>query len=100
MGFLANSVLLPKLGSSGGSVKAALGGTQPNKDLSHFNHAGPLCQVWGKSHTAVVIQVLLHQNMHNGDFPDGPVVKTPRFHAGGTGSIRGWETKIPHAERP
>lgn len=31
--------------------------------LSRFNRAGPLCQVWGKSHTAIVIQVLLHQNM-------------------------------------
>ena len=30
-----------------------------------------------------------------GDFPDDPVVKTTT--AGGTGSIPGWGTKIPHA---
>ena len=30
------------------------------------------------------------------DLPGGPVVKTPRFHAGCLGLIPGWETKIPH----
>ena len=35
-----------------------------------------------------------------GDFPGGPVVKTPCFHcrgAGDVGSFPGWGTKIPHA---
>ena len=31
------------------------------------------------------------------DFPSSPVVKTPPFNAGGSGSNLGWETKIPHA---
>ena len=31
------------------------------------------------------------------DFPGSPVVKTPHFTAGGTGSIPGQGTKIPHA---
>ena len=31
------------------------------------------------------------------DFPSGPVVRTPCFHAGGMGSIAGWETEILHA---
>ena len=31
------------------------------------------------------------------DFPGGPMVKT---HAGGTGLIPGWGTKIPHAVWP
>ena len=35
-----------------------------------------------------------------GDFPSGPVVKTPHFHCRGTGSILGWGTKIPQAVRP
>ena len=35
------------------------------------------------------------------DFSGGPVVKTLRApNAGGTGSIPGWGTKIPHAVRP
>ena len=29
------------------------------------------------------------------DFPGSPVIKT--LHSGGTGSIPGWGTKIPHA---
>ena len=33
------------------------------------------------------------------DFPGGPVVRTPRFHTGGPGSIPSQETKIPQAER-
>ena len=32
-----------------------------------------------------------------GDFPGSPVVKTPASTAGGTGSIPGQGTKIPHA---
>ena len=32
-----------------------------------------------------------------GDFPGGPVVKNPSCNSGDTGSIPGWETKIPHA---
>jgi len=39
-----------------------------------------------------------HLTVHKGtvrDFPGGPVVKTPI--AGGTSSIRGQGTKIPHA---
>ena len=31
------------------------------------------------------------------DFPGGPVVKTPPSNEGGTGSIPGRGTKIPHA---
>ena len=31
------------------------------------------------------------------DFPGSPVVKTPRFHAGGAGSIPGQGTKISYA---
>ena len=34
------------------------------------------------------------------DFPGSPVVKTPRFHAGGAGSIPGQGTKISYASRP
>ena len=34
------------------------------------------------------------------DFPGGPVVKTPSFHAGGTGSITGQGTKISYAKWP
>ena len=33
------------------------------------------------------------------DFPGGPVVKNVLVNAGYTGSILGWETKIPHAEQ-
>ena len=33
------------------------------------------------------------------DLPGSPVVKTWGFNAGTTGSIPGWGTKIPHAER-
>ena len=33
------------------------------------------------------------------DFPESPVVKTPYFTAGDTGSIPGWGTKIPNAEQ-
>ena len=32
-----------------------------------------------------------------GDFPGGPVVENLPSNAGDTGSIPGWETKIPHA---
>ena len=32
-----------------------------------------------------------------GNFPGSPVVKTPRFTAGGAGSISGWGMEIPHA---
>ena len=32
----------------------------------------------------------------DGDFPGGPVVRTPCFYAGGAGSIPGWGAKIPH----
>ena len=32
-----------------------------------------------------------------GDFPGGPVVKTPRFHCRGAGLIPGQGTGIPHA---
>ena len=31
------------------------------------------------------------------DFPGGPVVKTSPSNAGGAGSIRDWEARIPHA---
>ena len=31
------------------------------------------------------------------NFPGGPVVNTLHFHSGGTGSIPGQGTKIPHA---
>ena len=31
------------------------------------------------------------------EFPGGPVVRTPRFHFRGMGSIPGWGTKIPQA---
>ena len=34
------------------------------------------------------------------DFPSGPVVKTSPSNAGGTGSIPGWEAKIPQASAP
>ena len=30
------------------------------------------------------------------DFPGSPVVKTPYSQCRGTGSMPGWETKIPH----
>ena len=33
------------------------------------------------------------------DFHGGPAVKTLYFHYGGTGSISGWGTEIPHAMR-
>ena len=32
-----------------------------------------------------------------GDFPGGPTVENLPSNAGDTGSIPGWETKIPHA---
>ena len=35
-------------------------------------------------------------NVHQGDFPGGPVVKTPRCQCKGTGSITHQETKILH----
>ena len=38
--------------------------------------------------------------MMRGDFPGGPVVKTPPSSAGGTGSIPGWGAKILHALQP
>jgi len=34
------------------------------------------------------------------EFPGGPAVRTPSFHCRGTGSIPGWENKIPHAVQP
>ena len=34
-----------------------------------------------------------------GDFSGGLVVKNPPSNAGDMGSIPGWRTKIPHAER-
>ena len=34
------------------------------------------------------------------DFPGGPVVKTSPSTAGGTGSIPGQGTKIPHVSQP
>ena len=34
------------------------------------------------------------------DFPDGPVVKNLPSKAGGTGSVPGLGTKIPHAVQP
>ena len=37
---------------------------------------------------------------HKGDFPGGPVVKTPHFHSRGTGSVPGRGTKILHAAWP
>ena len=36
----------------------------------------------------------------NGDFPDGPVVKTSPSNAGVAGSIPGQGTKIPDASMP
>jgi len=33
----------------------------------------------------------------SGEFPGGPVVKTPHFQGKGTEVIPGWETKIPYA---
>lgn len=33
------------------------------------------------------------------NFPSAPVVKNPPSHAGETGLIPGWETKIPRAAR-
>ena len=38
----------------------------------------------------------MHTRCHR-DFPGGPVVKTPPSNAGGTGSIPGPGTNIPHA---
>ena len=35
--------------------------------------------------------------MEPGEFPGGPVVRTPHFHCRGAGSIPGQETKILHA---
>ena len=35
-----------------------------------------------------------------GNFPGGPVVKTPPSNAKGAGSIPGWWIKIPHALQP
>ena len=43
------------------------------------------------------IDVVDFKNILDRDFPGGPVVKTIYSTAGGTGSIPGWETKIPHA---
>ena len=34
------------------------------------------------------------------DFPGGPVVKSLPCHAGDTGLIPGWGTKIPHSVEP
>ena len=46
------------------------------------------------------IKTISVQNSRLGDFPGGPVVKTPASIAGGIGSIPGLGTKIPHAVRP
>ena len=35
----------------------------------------------------------------SGEFPGGPVVKTPRSHCRGPGSTPGWGAKIPRAVR-
>ena len=40
------------------------------------------------------------QEVTDGDFPDGPVVKTSPSNTGGAGSIPGWGAKIPHASWP
>ena len=40
------------------------------------------------------------QNIMEGTFPGGPVVKTLPFNAQGVGSIPGWEAKILQALRP
>ena len=37
------------------------------------------------------------QELRDGDFPGGPVVKNPSYDSGDTGSIPGQGTKIPHA---
>ena len=37
------------------------------------------------------------KNPIEGEFPGGPVVKTPPSNAGSEGCIPGWGTKIPHA---
>ena len=39
------------------------------------------------------------QRRKSGEFPDGPVVRNPSFHAKGPGSIPGQGTKIPKALR-
>ena len=40
-----------------------------------------------------------HRKLVEGDFPGGPVVKTPSFQYRRCGSIPGQGTKIPHAVR-
>lgn len=40
---------------------------------------------------------LLLRIVRRWNFPGGPVVKNLPPHAGGTGSISGWESKIPRA---
>ena len=34
-----------------------------------------------------------------GNFPGGPVVETSPSNAGGSGTISGWGSKIPHASQ-
>ena len=40
---------------------------------------------------------MIHVKIKCRDFPGSPVVKTPGPNAGGTGSIPGQGSKIPHA---
>ena len=47
-----------------------------------------LCSHWGP-------QVI--KNSHGGDFPGGPMAKSPSCNAGDAGSIPGLGTRIPHA---
>ena len=43
---------------------------------------------------------MIFENMHFGDFPDGPMVKTSPSNAGDVCSIPGQGAKIPYASQP
>ena len=61
---------------------------------SHGQRHGITMRI-GKAHRAW--KCFCINNHSRRDFPDGPVVKNPPSSSGGTGSIPGQGTKIPHA---
>ena len=54
----------------------------------------PVCTCWTEPSLSSAHSM---KNLIFGEFPGGPVVKTPCSNAGGMGSIPGWGTKIPYA---
>ena len=46
---------------------------------------------------AIAVYIVRLSAKKDRDFPCGPVVKNPSCNAGDSGSILGWETKIPDA---